>query len=152
MFFIGKSGTPLEIINEPVEASQFIQTINTALEKHGIKGLENSSETSSNVICENGVCQRVTPMEASTSAAEVEGSVSRVLTAEEKVEHAKELVEKRREAKQQEEEQVGCYYRYSCLYVACKICSVGLQFWRLKLCLQAAESSRRALLKVCVSL
>lgn len=48
-------------------------------------------------MCENGVCRRV-PSEAATSASE--------LSAEEKMEKAKELIEKKREQKLLEEKEV----------------------------------------------
>lgn len=59
------------------------------------------ASSSSNVVCENGVCRRVEKEPSpSTSSSQDEST-------EAKVERAKELIEKKREEKEQEEKEVG---------------------------------------------
>lgn len=64
---------------------------------------EQLATTESDVVCEDGVCRiRGNPSNISTSTEEKSTS----LTAEEKVEKAKELIQKKKEEKEREEKEV----------------------------------------------
>lgn len=68
---------------------------------------EQSASSESNVVCENGVCRK-SGNSGDTSTSPEEKSTS--LTAEEKVERAKELLQKKKEEKEREEKEVCIYY------------------------------------------
>lgn len=62
---------------------------------------EQSASAESNIVCENGVC-RIRSDPDNTSAPEE----NKVLTTEEKVDRAKELLQKKKEEKEREEREV----------------------------------------------
>lgn len=75
-----------------------------------IKNEQASSSANSNVVCENGVCRRVSPTaEAGSSQSSSSQPVQQQLSTEEKVEKAKELIEKKREQKELEEKEVSIF-------------------------------------------
>lgn len=125
LFFIGGNGVPLEVVAGEVNVPELLRRINLVLEKSGktvsqenktpvAETQESTQEPTKNNTEESGSSKDTASSseeaaENVTATAETEaaGSTdsSQTLTTEEKVERAKELLEKKRKLKQEEEEE-----------------------------------------------
>ncbi|XP_063905511.1 UBX domain-containing protein 4-like isoform X2 [Zophobas morio] len=127
VYFIGKQGVPLEIVKEASDVKSFQGQLNLILQKGGLSPIsaqtqdfiksEQVAEPSApapvsapapeNVVCDNGVCVIKRDEKPSTSQETQSEDATSVenqeLSVEEKVERAKQLVEKKREEKKKEE-------------------------------------------------
>ncbi|KRT80727.1 hypothetical protein AMK59_6207 [Oryctes borbonicus] len=118
VYFIGKNGAPLDIIEKINSSTELLQKVENVLTKAGITVNKSPAAQSTNLIAQeqnsnvaigNGVNTLNSDQpEAGTSqipnvAESIDAESS--LTTEEKVEKAKELIEKKREAKRREEEE-----------------------------------------------
>lgn len=114
IFFIGKSGNPLEIITEPHSAEDLLSKLRTILQGNGVNVADQSdnflkserSQENPDVECDNGVCtiKPKAATEPSTSQS-AESDEQKDLSPEDKVERAKELLNQKREAKRTEEDE-----------------------------------------------
>jgi chemotaxis protein histidine kinase CheA len=129
MFFIGLNGVPLEVVAGEVTVPEMLQRITSVLEKSGkavspieaegeaaATGMQDTKQNSPQIIPDRAAC---VVEGASTSKEEVvqvtnasdnqtqaaANAVKETLNAEEKLERAKQLVEKKRKEKEEEEKQ-----------------------------------------------
>ncbi|KAF5306551.1 hypothetical protein FQA39_LY08873 [Lamprigera yunnana] len=118
IFFIGKSGVPLEIVTEVQSTTDFVITLKNILKKHGIsdesltQNVEKSEPSSS---IDGGECSDKPPTsdvvsednkpeDIKSEDIKSEDIKSEEPSAEEKIERAQELINKKRQEKQAEED------------------------------------------------
>jgi len=129
MFFIGGNGVPLEVVAGEVTVPELLQKITSVLEKSGkvvspteaeseaaATGMQDTKQNSPKIIPDRAGCmvegastskeEVMQVTKASESQTQVAApAVKETLNAEEKLERAKQLVEKKRKEKEEEEKQ-----------------------------------------------
>lgn len=126
LFFIGTNGQPIDIVTGVIESSlELIERIKKVADRAQIKLLNlNATNAESNtpgpsavsssasttppedVVCDNGVCRKVTKDSKTPEQTPTGTSTSDQKTTDEKVKIAKELLEKKKKEKEDEEAKV----------------------------------------------
>ncbi|KAJ8979816.1 hypothetical protein NQ317_002080 [Molorchus minor] len=113
IYFIGKNGTPLDIITEASDSQTLLGRIDNTLQKSGISLTSSAKQLSeefiqteqstsqSNVVCDSGVCTIKRDTDASTSQGENSESVG----LDHNAERIKELLQKKREENEERQKE-----------------------------------------------
>ncbi|GJQ82762.1 hypothetical protein Trydic_g19770 [Trypoxylus dichotomus] len=118
VYFIGKNGAPLDIVEKVTSPTELLQKVENVLMKAGITITKSPTEQSANLITQEQNSSVPNEVDVSTlkpeqpeagtsqtsNEAEIDDADSTLTTAE-KVEKAKQIIEKKREAKRREEEE-----------------------------------------------
>ncbi|KAB0803757.1 hypothetical protein PPYR_01152 [Photinus pyralis] len=105
LFFIGKSGSPLEVVTDVLHKAVFLQQLQEILQRHGV--LTTPASSSQDLVDQEKIVTQEAPTANSLPSSTSEPVVnhqSDELTPEQKIERAQELISQKRLEKQAEEE------------------------------------------------